>query len=725
MPHRSGTPEFLEQLLKRNFKPCSDRSVYRLVDGSNLLDVLHGSRFAKPIVVDKLDQLEMAVPPDTLSVSEAVRLAGGQREVDVINVVEQRDFRMQLADFATWWLSENRSRSGRLLNLLSLEISDSELGDMVQAPLAVRQLSLVNRCWPADQPTPEAPASNKENPVNADELQTSDQSEKDFDIEERPELLKFCLLSPAGSYTDFHIDFGGSSVWYHVLWGEKVFYLLPPNDGNLACYETWMLSSSSSTIFLGDRCARGPRVLRVTAGQTVLLPSGWVHAVYTPIDSMVFGGNFLHTYSLPMQIRIYKMELRLETEPRFQFPYFEKLHWLAAKLICDEFEAKKNNCGDSCSTASAYGSSKDDKDDDSKLAFKERRSLCRYLWAILSDWYANRSRAEPSIQRYFLPTVTSIGGNNEAAAHTDADSPARLLDRLKLLGSWAKHPTLPLVQKQRKQLKTSKRPASLSGSRGRSSAAKKPRLGPRQTRVLMPPPDLSAVEFQRMMSAFVQLQRLSGDQQADKASQLAAHLKFEAGPDSELVGSDGAGGACETTVVGEASAAGALRTVSPRRSKAEAFMKLRDKAPRMAAEPISPKAVLTRKVRLLPMSEQQPQKQSFTRSLCMECGDRFTCVELLMMHHLQQHSRRVPSSACICPHCYLVLPTPDRILKHIAALHLRFTDSVGNSPIANGANRLADKGADSGAEYFCGICRKFFRHKTSLTRHNRNFHSGA
>ena len=33
----------------------------------------------------------------------------------------------------------------------------------------------------------------------------------------KPRVSKYCLLSPAGSYTDFHIDFGGTSVWYHVL----------------------------------------------------------------------------------------------------------------------------------------------------------------------------------------------------------------------------------------------------------------------------------------------------------------------------------------------------------------------------------------------------------------------------------------------------------------------------------------------------------------------------
>ena len=29
-------------------------------------------------------------------------------------------------------------------------------------------------------------------------------------------------MSVAGCYTDFHIDMGGTSVWYHVLKGQKV-----------------------------------------------------------------------------------------------------------------------------------------------------------------------------------------------------------------------------------------------------------------------------------------------------------------------------------------------------------------------------------------------------------------------------------------------------------------------------------------------------------------------
>ncbi|KAF3820646.1 hypothetical protein GH733_005191, partial [Mirounga leonina] len=36
----------------------------------------------------------------------------------------------------------------------------------------------------------------------------------------------------------------------------------------------------------------------------------WIHAVYTPVDSLVFGGNILHSFNVPMQLRIYEIEDR-------------------------------------------------------------------------------------------------------------------------------------------------------------------------------------------------------------------------------------------------------------------------------------------------------------------------------------------------------------------------------------------------------------------------------
>jgi len=33
-------------------------------------------------------------------------------------------------------------------------------------------------------------------------------------------------MSVEGCFTDFHIDFGGTSVWYHILRGGKVSAVL-------------------------------------------------------------------------------------------------------------------------------------------------------------------------------------------------------------------------------------------------------------------------------------------------------------------------------------------------------------------------------------------------------------------------------------------------------------------------------------------------------------------
>lgn len=71
-----------------------------------------------------------------------------------------------------------------------------------------------------------------------------------------------------------------------------------------------------SNVWLGDMV---DEVVKVTlhAGNTMIIPTGWIHAVvstcaaivfqimkhrlflkHTPVDSLVFGGNFLHSYNI-------------------------------------------------------------------------------------------------------------------------------------------------------------------------------------------------------------------------------------------------------------------------------------------------------------------------------------------------------------------------------------------------------------------------------------------
>ena len=62
------------------------------------------------------------------------------------------------------------------------------------------------------------------------------------------QVLLYALMSPAGSYSDFHIDFGGSSVWYHIISGLKVFLVAPPTEHNWSLYEQWASSENQVTI---------------------------------------------------------------------------------------------------------------------------------------------------------------------------------------------------------------------------------------------------------------------------------------------------------------------------------------------------------------------------------------------------------------------------------------------------------------------------------------------
>ncbi|XP_066465735.1 lysine-specific demethylase 2B isoform X4 [Tiliqua scincoides] len=133
-------------------------------------------------------------------------------------------------------------------------------------------------------------------------------------------------MSVKGCFTDFHIDFGGTSVWYHVFRGGKIFWLIPPTLQNLELYEEWVLSGKQSDIFLGDRVERCQRI-ELKQGHTFFIPSGWIHAVYTPVDSLVFGGNILHSFNVPMQLRIYEIEDRTRVQAKFRYPFYYEMCW--------------------------------------------------------------------------------------------------------------------------------------------------------------------------------------------------------------------------------------------------------------------------------------------------------------------------------------------------------------------------------------------------------------
>jgi hypothetical protein len=81
------------------------------------------------------------------------------------------------------------------------------LSEVVQPPEVVRELSWVHRFWPSDAAlsSPSLVPPPLAGDVHYEHLRA------------KPEVALFCLVGMRDSYTDFHIDFGGSSVWYHVF----------------------------------------------------------------------------------------------------------------------------------------------------------------------------------------------------------------------------------------------------------------------------------------------------------------------------------------------------------------------------------------------------------------------------------------------------------------------------------------------------------------------------
>lgn len=153
-----------------------------------------------------------------------------------------------------------------------------------------------------------------------------------------------------------------SDCRYHIVRGEKVFYFVRPSARNMAIYEAWSSSPDQSSLFLPDLIAAAVKEEReqqqqhrdatstategddqgqqqahplagecfqvhLKAGDTMYIPGGWIHAVYTPKDAVVFGGNFLHFASVGRQLEVFGVENRTRVAKKYRYPYFKQMAW--------------------------------------------------------------------------------------------------------------------------------------------------------------------------------------------------------------------------------------------------------------------------------------------------------------------------------------------------------------------------------------------------------------
>ncbi|GAA99737.1 uncharacterized protein L969DRAFT_89590 [Mixia osmundae IAM 14324] len=275
-----------------------------LPDGASLtLDWLYKDPEAmkQPVIIERPDGLGMTMPESDMTVSDIARLVGPDSPVEVVDVASQ-------ADLAHWTLGKWASyyenpRRAKIRNVISLEVSHTALGKSIVPPKVVRELDWVMNVWPKDK-----------------------RAHGDY-----PKVQKYCLMSVQKCWTDWHIDFAGSSVFYHILKGSKVFYFIRPTAENLRKYESWSGSSEAQeSHWLGDEVDHVYKV-ELTQGNTMIIPTGWIHAVYTPSDSLVFGGNFVHGMNIETQLRVADLEIATKVPRKFRFPQFVKLLWYAAQ----------------------------------------------------------------------------------------------------------------------------------------------------------------------------------------------------------------------------------------------------------------------------------------------------------------------------------------------------------------------------------------------------------
>ncbi|XP_044041470.1 lysine (K)-specific demethylase 2Aa isoform X10 [Siniperca chuatsi] len=292
---------------KVNSQRFSSDRVIRMEGRDLTYEFIQRGGLRDPIIVEKPDGLGIKMPDPDFSVNDVKMFVGSRRMIDVMDVSTQKGTEMSMAQWTRYYETPPSQRE-KLYNVISLEFSHTKLENLVRRPATVDLIDWVDNMWPRHLKERQRDSTNSINDM------------------QYPKVQKYCLMSVEGCYTDFHIDFGGTSVWYHILRGSKVFWLIPPTPQNLELYENWVLSGKQGDVFLGDRASDCQRI-ELKQGCTFIIPSGWIHAVYTPVDSMVFGGNFLHSFNIPMQLNICNIEDRTRVPVKFRYPFYYEMCW--------------------------------------------------------------------------------------------------------------------------------------------------------------------------------------------------------------------------------------------------------------------------------------------------------------------------------------------------------------------------------------------------------------
>ncbi|CAL1703876.1 unnamed protein product [Somion occarium] len=266
----------------------------------------------EPIIIDSAEGLGMKMPPSDITVDEIAEIIGEDTPVEVIDVSTQSNLPGWTLEKWAEYVDTEPEKRDKIRNVISLEISGTSLADKILPPRLVREVDWVEKFWPIT---------------------------KKGRGHSYPKVQLYCLMGVEKAWTDWHIDFAGSSVYYHILHGEKVFYFIRPTPSNLAAYERWSGTEMQNHSWLGDMVDDVYKV-ELQGGNTMIIPTGWIHA-YTPRDTVVIGGNFLHSYNVATQLRVREIEISTHVPKKFRYPFFSRLCWYTGEKYLRDLKAKE------------------------------------------------------------------------------------------------------------------------------------------------------------------------------------------------------------------------------------------------------------------------------------------------------------------------------------------------------------------------------------------------
>ncbi|KAF3987632.1 hypothetical protein FT663_03190 [Candidozyma haemuli var. vulneris] len=324
-PHVPSFKEFGPEV-----DPKAKKQVYVDILASDELtkEYVLATGLPRPVLVPRVvpEEAGMSLPckREDVTVSWIASLVGEEESVEVMDVLSQQ------SESPGWNLGQWKKyfymrEKDRIRNVISLEVSDVKgLGDIFVRPQMVRDMDLVDKVW----------------------------SQNDTD-EERPKVTTYCLMSIAGSYTDFHIDFSGTPVYYTICHGSKTFLMYPPTKENLELYTSWCKEPQQNFTWFGTYSKRingkklipsGGFKVNLAEGDLFIIPSGWIHSVYTPQDSVIIGGNYLTVKDIPMHLQIYNIEKTTGVPSRYRFPKFNRVLWLTSYYYLNHQEEFLQDC---------------------------------------------------------------------------------------------------------------------------------------------------------------------------------------------------------------------------------------------------------------------------------------------------------------------------------------------------------------------------------------------